>query len=318
MPGAIVDPELVALLDQMPLLELTDELLRPLREGAATLFAQFDGETDPGADVQTHSITRKDVGTDIRVIVIKPRSATGELPALLHIHGGGYVFGTADMRIARLTRLAIQVNCIIASVEYRLAPETVFPGAIDDCFSAFEWIHKNASSLGVDANRIGVTGESAGGGLAAALALLVRDREAHPLICQALIYPMLDDRTAKRPPASAYIGNHVWTRSANLFGWTALLGREPGGADVSPYASAARAETLVNLPLTFIAVGALDLFLDEDLEYARRLVHAGVPTEMHVYPGAFHGFDLAADAKVSSNLWRDYVVALRRVLGTFN
>jgi acetyl esterase/lipase len=237
---------------------------------------------------------------------------------LLHIHGGGYVFGTADMRIARLTRLAIQVNCIIVSVEYRLAPETAFPGAIEDCFSAFEWIHKSASGLGVDANRIGITGESAGGGLAAALALLARDRKAYPLICQALVYPMLDDRTAKRPPGSEHIGNHVWTRSANLFGWTALLGREAGGADVSPYAAAARAENLVGLPPAFIAVGALDLFLDEDLEYGRRLVHAGVPTEIHVYSGAFHGFDLAADAKVSRYLWRDYVAALRGFLGTGN
>jgi acetyl esterase/lipase len=129
---------------------------------------------------------------------------------------------------------------------------------------------------------------------------------------------MLDDRTAKRPPASEHIGNHIWTRSANLFGWTALLGREPGGVDVSPYAAAARAEKLADLPPTFIAVGALDLFLDEDLEYARRLVHAGVPTEMHVYSGAFHGFDLAADAKVSRYFWRDYVAVLRRFLGTGN
>jgi acetyl esterase/lipase len=316
MPKTIVDPELVSLLDQMPAIELSNEILTPLRQGAVALFEQFGGETDPEADVQAHSIARKDVAADIRLIVVRPRTTAGKLPALLHIHGGGYVFGTAEMRLARLTRLAMQVNCIIASVEYRLAPETVFPGAIEDCFSAFEWIHKSASALGVDADRIGVTGESAGGGLAAALALLARDRKAHPLICQALLYPMLDDRTAKRPPASEHVGNHIWTRSANLFGWTALLGREPGGADVSPYA--ARAEKLADLPPTFIAVGALDLFLDENLEYARRLVHAGVPTEMHVYSGAFHGFDLAVDAMVSRYFWRDYVAVLRRFLGTGN
>jgi triacylglycerol lipase len=167
--------------------------------------------------------------------------------------------------------------------------------------------------LGIDPARIAVEGESAGAGLAAALTLLARDRGEFAIIHQHLIYPMLDDRTcvAETHP---YAGEFVWTPESNLFGWSSLLGCAPGGNGISCYAAAARAEDLSGLPSTFIAVGALDLFAQEDIEYARRLIQAGVPTELHVYAGAYHGFELAADAQVSIRAQGNSISALRRAL----
>jgi acetyl esterase/lipase len=157
-----------------------------------------------------------------------------------------------------------------------------------------------------------IGGMSAGGGLAAGLALLTRDRGDEPLVFQLLIYPMLDDRTVTVAEPHPYSGEFAWTAEHNRFGWRALLGQEPGGPGISPYAAAARAEHLEGLPATFISVGALDLLVEEDLEYAHRLMRAGVPTELHVYPGAPHGFDLAAGAKVSQAALRDRFDALRQ------
>ena len=150
--------------------------------------------------------------------------------------------------------------------------------------------------------------------MAAGLALLTRDRGEVPLVFQLLIYPMLDDRTVTLADPHPYTGEFIWTHDANRFGWTSLLGQEPGGEGISPYAAAARAEHLVGLPPTYICVGALDLFLEEDMEYARRLMREGVPTELHVYPGAYHGFNMAAEAQVTQAYMRDYMNALRRAL----
>jgi acetyl esterase/lipase len=159
---------------------------------------------------------------------------------------------------------------------------------------------------------VAIGGASAGGGLAAALGLLTRDRGEVPLTYQLLIFPMLDDRTVTTQDPHPYTGEFMWTHNANRFGWTALLGGEPGGPDISPYAAAARAQRLAGLPPTYIAVGALDLFLEEDLEYARRLMREGVPTELHVYPGAYHGFIMTPTARVTRAFNRDYLDALRR------
>jgi acetyl esterase/lipase len=172
-------------------------------------------------------------------------------------------------------------------------------------------VYTHAEELGVDRTRIAIGGASSGGGLAAALGLLARDRGEVPLVFQLLIYPMLDDRTVTTR-VNPYTGEFVWTADANRFGWTALLGKEPGGAEVSPYAAAARAESLEGLPPTFIGVGSLDLFLDEDLEYAHRLMQVGVPTELHVYPGAFHWFDSVQDAAVTQEFIHDQMNALKR------
>jgi triacylglycerol lipase len=185
---------------------------------------------------------------------------------------------------------------------------------VEDCYAALAWVYANAEALGADTARIGVMGESAGGGLAAALALLARDRGDYPLAFQHLMYPMIDDRTCVDPDPHPFVGEYIWTAHNNAFGWRALLGVEPGSEGVSPYAAAARAEDLSRLPPTFISTGALDLFLEENLEYARRLMRAGVPTELHVYPGGYHGFDIAPDAEVSKNARRNRMAALAKAL----
>jgi triacylglycerol lipase len=184
----------------------------------------------------------------------------------------------------------------IVSVAYRLAPEAPYPAALEDCYAALSWIHDCADSLGVDRARIGLVGESAGGGHAAALALLARDRGEVPLAFQWLIYPMIDDRTGSGSEPHPYAGQLIWTAEMNRDGWRALFGREPGGELPGPYASAARFPDLSNLPATLIQVGSLDLFVEENIEYARRLIRAGVPTELHVYPGAIHGFTFLSDS----------------------
>jgi acetyl esterase/lipase len=218
---------------------------------------------------------------------------------LLHIHGGGFVSGIAEASGPSNVRTATEVGCVVVSVEYRLAPETVAPGAVEDCYAALRWLYAEADGLGVDRSRIAVGGESAGGGLAAALALLARDRGEYPLCFQMLIYPMIDDRTATPAPGNPNTGEFIWTRSSNRFGWQSLLGEEPGGEGISAHASPARANDLAGLPPTYISVGALDLFLDENIEYARRLLNAGVPTELHVFPGGYHGYELAPEARIS-------------------
>jgi acetyl esterase/lipase len=159
-----------------------------------------------------------------------------------------------------------------------------------------------------------VKGESAGGGLAAALALLVRDRGELSLAFQHLLYPMLDDRTCVTADPHPFTGEFVWTPDQNRFAWAAFLGTAPGSANISPYAAAARAENLAGLPPAFLSVGALDIFLEENLDYARRLTRAGVPVELHLYPGAYHGFGIAAAARVATAAERDSKAFLRRAL----
>jgi triacylglycerol lipase len=231
------------------------------------------------------------------------------------MHGGGYVIGSPAADAPQHQELAAALPCCIVSVDYRLAPETPFPGAVEDCYAALTWLFAHAAVLGIDPLRVGVMGESAGGGLAAALALMARDRGQFSLAFQHLIYPMIDDRTCVVADPHPHVGAFIWTPHNNRFGWSALLGGAPGAAGVSPYAAAARAEDLSGLPPTFISTGALDLFLEEDLEYARRLTRAGVPVELHVYPGAFHAFDYDPSASVAAQARRDSRAALARAMG---
>lgn len=308
----LVDPELLPLLDSLPDIELSEAIL-PLVRAAPARFA-----VDP-RDVERTAMRQVKVpgpqgAPDVPVLVYRTKNAVGELPCILHIHGGGYVSGSAASMEAVHRPLAADLNCCIVSVDYRLAPETRYPGAVEDCYAVLRWISANARDLGIDLRRLGVMGESAGGGLAAALTLLVRDRGEFSLAFQHLVYPMLDDRTCVAPEPHPFTGEFVWTRQRNHFGWRCLLGVEPGSEGVSPYAAPARATDLRNLPPLFLSTAALDLFLEENLEYARRLVRSAVPVELHVYPGAFHGFQWAPTAGVSMTAARDTRDALRRAM----
>ncbi len=306
----LVDPELVALLDQIPALVLTGETLRQIR--AMSPQASVDSPQFSALSVSERFISGPEGAPDLRVLVYLPISVQGAVPVLLWLHGGGYIMGSADAEDLTVKSIVSALGCAAVSVDYRLAPETPHPGPVEDCYAALKWLSTHADELGIDPKRIAVGGSSAGGGLAAALALLTRDRGEVPLAFQFLLAPMLDDRTCTLAKPHPYTGEFIWTPEANRFGWTSLLGQEPGGPDISPYAAAARAEHLEGLPATFLYVGDLDLFLEEDLEYARRLMRAGVPTELHVYPGAYHGFRMVADAQVTQVAERDLLAALKR------
>ena len=307
----LVDPELAPMLEIMPAFELTAGTLPQVRQMS---LDQIQPEAaDPRMLRQEQHVPGPPGAPPVRVLVHAPaETSTQPRAALLHVHGGGYVMGKPEMNDLRNAALARALDCVVVSVDYRLAPETLFPGAVEDCYAALLWLRDQAGVLSIDPARIGLIGESAGGGLAAGLALLARDRgEVKPCL-QMLVYPMLDDRTGSSRNPSPLAGEFLWTAASNRFGWSSLLGHPPGGADVSPYAAAARATSLAGLPPCFIAVGGLDLFIDENIDYARRLVTAGVPTELHVYPGAFHGFDMMQDAQVSLQFTRDVEAALRR------
>lgn len=237
-------------------------------------------------------------------------------PAILHTHGGGYIVGSAQASIAPCQEIARQLDCVVVTVDYRLAPETNYTGSVADNHAALLWLHRQAAELGVDPARIALLGESAGGGHAALLALMARDRRSVPLCAQVLIYPMLDDRTGSTRTVPPFIGRIGWDAPANIFGWQSFLGRKPGGRDVPAAAVPARVADLSGLPPTFIGVGSVDLFVDEDIEYARRLIASGVPTELVVTPGAFHGFDaVAPETGLAKRFTAAKIAALRRAFG---
>jgi acetyl esterase/lipase len=295
--AALLDPEIAAVLAAMPidlgglLGGLTDDNVAGVREA---MGAMPTPELSDGVLRTDHVV---DTATGVRVRVHRPRGATGDLPCVYWMHGGGLVLGDHEGDDARFDRWCQLLDCVGVSVDYRLAPETPYPGPLDDCYAGLAWVHAHAAELGVDTARTGIGGASAGGGLAAGLALLARDRGEIPVAFQLLIYPMIDDRQIT---TSSNWLDPIWPPSANAYGWTAYLGAAKGGHHVPVYAAAARATDLAGLPPALISVGAIDGFSDEDIDYAVRLRHAGVPVELHVYPGAPHGYDsLAATSTIA-------------------
>ena len=307
----LVDPALLPGIARPPTRIATAEMLPPYRASLNKLLSL--SPKLPGA------ITRRQVEIPglgdkppVRALVYQPSVERQPAGAILHIHGGGFIIGVPEMNDARNAAWCDRLDVVVLSVDYRLAPEAAYPAALHDCHAALTWLTDHAPELRISSRPLGVAGESAGGGLAAALALFARDRGQRDLAFQLLTYPMLDDRTATVRPPGTLSGEFVWTAEDNRFGWRCLLGREPGGADVPSYAAPARSADLSGLPPTFIAVGALDLFRDENIDYAQRLLNAGVPTELHVYPGAYHGFDMVPNTPPAKRLAEDCLGALQR------
>ena len=314
-----IDPELVASLEELLALNGGPLDLRDIPAARVRLkeaFASVDGP-DPvidGVSSQDQLAPSPAGDPDVAIRIFQPTARSTSLPALLWIHGGGYVLGEMAGDDVFAKQLVRDIECVVVTVEYRLAPEHPFPAALDDCYAALTWLAGHAAELGVDPACIAIGGASAGGGLAAGLVLLARDRAEIPVAFQLLIYPMLDDRNIA-PAGDARSDTLVWSRANNFHGWSAYLGHQPGTSDTSHYAAAARATDLAGLPPTYIMVGDLDLFLDEDITYAQRLMAAGVPTELHVYPGAYHAFDgFAPDAAVSRRFAAERDEVLRRAL----
>ena len=249
---------------------------------------------------------------ELTVRVYRTADAHGRAaaPCIYSMHGGGYVIGSREIDNGMFATWCPELGVVGVSVEYRLAPDTPYPGAIDDCYRGLSWVHDHAEELGVDRNRIGVAGVSAGGGLAAALAILARDRGEVPLAFQLLDCPMLDDR--QQTASSRLDGLPVWSRASNEFGWRSYLGELYGRDDVPPTAAPARATDLSGLPPAFVSVGTVDGFRDEDVDYATRLNQAGVATELHVYPGLCHGYQIAMDAPAVRQAGADVLRWLRR------
>jgi len=291
--GDLLHPELRGVIDAFVLPPLDDDRVAFLRH--PDLIPVLAGTADLSGNV---AITERIVPADppVPVRAYRTPDASGPQPAIVAMHGGGYVTGIAAMYDTSFDRWCQTLGVVGVSVDYRLAPETPYPGPLDDCYAALRWTHDNAEELGVDPNRIGITGISAGGGLAAALALLARDRGEVPVAFQLLDCPMLDDRC--RTPSIRVDDLFVWTRQANEFGWRAYLGDFFGADDIPPYAAPARATDLTGLPPAFVSVGAIDGFRDEDVDYALRLNQAGVPCELHVYPGVPHAYQLAQGTSV--------------------
>ncbi len=230
---------------------------------------------------------------DVPIYIINAKPGASR-PAILHTHGGGYIMGDAKSAIRDLQEICKALDCVAVSVDYRLAPETIYAGSIEDNYAGLKWLHANATALGVDPNRIAVMGESAGGGHAAILAITARDRGEVPVCFQCLIYPMLDDRTGSSVTKPRHVGTIIWTPESNRLGWECFLGQKPGLARAPRAAVPARVADLKGLPPAFIGVGTLDLFCDEDIDYGQRLSAAGVLCETIVVQGAFHGFDMIA------------------------
>ncbi len=286
---------------------LSDESLPAIRGMFSGMLAE---QVLPDLPVDSREVTipSREAGRTIRCLMIRPISMAPSAPAILHCHGGGHVMGVPEMNQAELMQWAAELDCLVLSVDYRLSPETPFPGAMEDAQDALRWLHGEAQALGIDKDRIALAGQSAGGAMAACLALMTRDEGEIQLAFQLLEAPRLDDRIREGEEANPYTGEFVWTRQSSAYCREAYL----GGGNSSPYASALRATDLAGLPPTFIAVGALDLFVDECVEYCGRLLRAGVPTEFIVYPGCFHGFQMAADAQVSLRSHRDSLNALKK------
>ena len=290
---------------------LTPELLRELR----AMVPAFLPAARSAPSWVSRLVTGPAGAPDVHVLVVNPGAAgAAPTPAILHMHGGGFVGGSAEQALWRTQELAQALGCLVVSTDYRLAPETPFPGALEDNYAVLKWLRSSADELGVDPERIAVVGESAGGGHAAMLAVAARDRGEIPLRYQGLVYPMLDDRTgsvARKPP---HMGAILWNEQRNQFGWSSLLGVPAGSVKVPYGAVPARVNDLRGLPATWIGVGSIDLFVDEDIDYAKRLIATGVPTRLAVVPGAFHGFDCLGNFTTAKGFRDDLIASLRQAL----
>jgi acetyl esterase/lipase len=294
------DPECEPALNAFPKLPpLTDEVVVQIRKA---LDAQATPEvtlTDPAISHVEKTIPGP--GGSISLSILRSRtSAGGARPGIVYMHAGGMILGSKLFGIQGTFEWIKQLDAIVISVEYRLAPEHPDPAPIEDCYAALKWVSEHVSELGIDPSKLLVAGNSAGAGLAAGLALLARDRRGPKIFAQCLIYPMLDDRMTT-VSSLQFADEGTWSGKNNLYAWNALLAGRRGATDVSIYAAPARAKDLSGLPPAWVDVGGNELFRDENVIYASRLAEFGIPVELHVWPGGWHAFDTNAPNTALSN-----------------
>ena len=265
---------------------------------------------DPNIEITDH--TASGPAGEIAVRVYSPKNVAKPAPGLVYIHGGGMIMGGLDGEDGTCQMMANRLGAVIASVDYRKAPEDPYPAAPEDCYAAASWVFAHAAELGIDAGNIGIYGHSAGGGLTIAVAMMARDRSGPKFSFMAPIYPMIDDRnTSESSKLVTDVG--IWDRAGSLEAWGWYL----GGKDADEYAAPARAKDLSGLPPTFIDVGELDMFRDEDIEFAKRLAEANVQVEFHLWPGAYHASEIfAPEAALSKTIWDTRLAGVKRLMGS--
>ncbi|MFK7733386.1 MAG: alpha/beta hydrolase [Pseudomonadales bacterium] len=284
--------DLQSIADLVPEIDFTADMLPRFRQAQAR---NIKLEDQAKYEVERREILIKVIDQpDVRGLLYVPQSTSGT--GYLHLHGGGYIIGAPEGSDLRNLRLASELGVVILSIDYRLAPENPFPAPLDDCCAGLAWLHDNAAELGVDANRIAVGGESAGAGLAAALAIHMRGVGELAICHQHLTFPMLDNLTGNEDhPGDPLVGEFVWTRNNNQFAWQSYLGDQPAIAPQVP----ARAQSFESLPQAWIYTVGQDLFRDENILFAQNLMRAGVDVELVVYPGACHGFQMVPNSRAS-------------------
>ena len=305
-----IEPQLREVLAGVPPFSVSAQTLADFRPVVAAMAVS--APPAPDVTLEERRVPRPD-GTSIPVRLFLP-AAQARTGALIFLHGGGMIMGTAAGYDAQSAHVADLAGCVVAAVDYRLAPEDPHPAGVEDCFTVLQWLHTTAGELGYPAERIAVHGESGGGGLAAGLALLARDRGV-ALSAQFLQYPMLDDRTGTdaEPDPMPHAGEFVWTAAENRFAWGAVLGGLAEGEDVPASAAPGRTTDLAGVAPVYLAVGQLDLFVGEALRYARALIQRGVSTELHVYPGAYHAFvSFARGTDLADRAWSELAAAVVR------
>lgn len=305
----LLDPALHRLIDMFPPgFSFADDMLPAFREQQNTAVVLGDANA---AGVERKKIMAPSPDGDVPCLLYIPKNANGT--GYVHIHGGGYIIGSAAASDQNNIDVASQLGAVVISVDYRLAPECPIPGPLEDCYAGLAWLHNNAADLKVDRQRIAVGGESAGGGLAAALAILARDRGEYAICHQHLTYPMLDNLTGTPShEGDPLVGEFVWTREHNRYGWASYLGGAPAVAPQVP----ARLENFAGLPPTWLLTGALDLFRDENIAYCQKLLNAGVHTDFFLYSGACHAFQWIPDSTLSKRYKTDYFSGLARGLAS--
>lgn len=309
------DPEFAAMIPMLP--TVTDfssvESIQTMREARAELFGSAAPDRED-VTKEDRQVPGHDDDPDVPIRIYQPTAtAKAPRPCILEIHGGGFMTGSIEMMDGWCQSAAAQLDAVVVSVEYRLAPEDPFPAGLEDCYAALSWTAQNAAVLGIDSARVAVAGQSAGGGLAAATALLARDRGGPALCFQLLEIPELDDRL-ETPSMQAFQDTPLWNRPNAVWSWRHYLGPDHTG-EVSPYAAPARAEDLAGLPPAYVSTMEFDPLRDEGIAYALRLMQAGVSVELHSYPGTFHGSSLLPTAAVSKRGAKEVLQSLARALG---
>jgi acetyl esterase/lipase len=307
----VFDLELAAVIPLLPDLPETDPVA--MRAGLAEMIAQFPAPDTTGLQIEERQIPGRDGDPAVPIRIYRPEQPSAPA-AVYSVHGGGFVAGDLETEHALNVQVARELGIVVVAVDYRLAPETPFPGGLEDVYAGLVWTAEHAGELGVDPRRIAIQGTSAGGGLSAALALLARDRGGPHIAFQFLAVPELDDRLST-PSMTDFTDTPIWSRPRAAISWDCYLGPGRAGSDdVSIYAAPARATDLAGLPPAYVSVMHFDPLRDEGIAYALGMLAAGVSVELHLFPGTFHGSSLIQDAKISQREQAEHLAVLRQAL----